>query len=124
MIEEPLGATMGFVVSFVISGWFRLVLFLVLIIEVAKWGKWWVEVCDFLVMLHHLGHCGLGGGFKYVLFLLLIQFDEHIFQMGWIHQLVELYFNLSWQIDKKRVHYQKLTASSPVKKRWQRETIP
>ena len=34
----------------------------------------------------------LGGGFKYVLFSSLpgemIQFDEHIFQMGWNHQLV------------------------------------
>ena len=35
---------------------------------------------------------GLGGGFKYFLFSPLpgemIQFDEHIFQMGWNHQLV------------------------------------
>ena len=31
---------MGFVVFFLVSGWFRLVLFLVLIIEVAKWGEW------------------------------------------------------------------------------------
>ena len=33
----------------------------------------------------------LGGGFKYFLFSPLfgdmIQFDEHIFQMGWNHQL-------------------------------------
>ena len=36
----------------------------------------------------------LGGGLKYVLFSPLpgemIQFDEHIFEMGWNHQLVNV----------------------------------
>ena len=38
-----------------------------------------------------LFHKPLGGGFKYLLFSSLfketIQFDEHIFQLGWNHQL-------------------------------------
>ena len=39
-----------------------------------------------------LGEDNLGGGFEYFLFSPLpgemVQFDEHIFQMGWNHQLV------------------------------------
>ena len=50
------------------------------------------------VLAEHLGsNCSskawLGGGFKYFLFSPLpgemIRFDEHIFQMGWSHQLVD-----------------------------------
>ena len=43
----------------------------------------------------------LGGGFKYVLNVYpyleeMIQFDEHIFQMGWNHQL-GLYLDVAWK---------------------------
>ena len=45
------------------------------------------------------GYKLLGGGFKYFLFLSLlgeiIQFDEHIFQMGWNHQL-EQHVKILW----------------------------
>ena len=38
----------------------------------------------------------LGGGFRYLLLYPylgeMIQFDEHIFQMGWNHQLVFIYW--------------------------------
>ena len=43
----------------------------------------------------------LGGGNSNILFIFtlnlgeMIQFDEHIFQMGWIHQLANDQFN--WQ---------------------------
>ena len=41
----------------------------------------------------------LGGGFNDFLFLPgeMIQFDEHIFQMGWFHhQLVKVYILVPW----------------------------
>ena len=41
-----------------------------------------------------LRHVDLGGGFKYCLFSRLfvemIQFDEHIFQMGWFNHQLEM----------------------------------
>ena len=57
------------------------------------------QMCDFFVPLNspQNGLTCLGGAFKYVLFSPLpgemIQFDEHIFQMGRNHQL-----DLVWKI--------------------------
>ena len=48
----------------------------------------------------------LGGGFKYFLFLPLFgedfQFDDHIFQLGWLnHQLVEVVWRIFWAYNKR-----------------------
>ena len=58
---------------------------------------WWQNVikCKATGYILLLNQLELGGGFKYFLFSPLpgemIQFDEHIFQMGWFnHQLVNL----------------------------------
>ena len=55
----------------------------------AKWSFPWGNAITPIEMAKH----NLGGGFKYFLFSPLlgemIQFDEHIFQMGWFnHQPV------------------------------------
>ncbi len=53
----------------------------------------------------------LGGGFKYVLFSPLpaemIQFDEHIFQMGWFnHQLVKHFvLGVSWRCHSHHISH-------------------
>ncbi len=59
--------------------------------------SFWVSAHLQVRLLLVLGlYLSLGGGFKYVLFLSLlgemIQFDEHIFQMGWFnHHLDHIY---------------------------------
>ena len=49
---------------------------------------WCIYLSNVSYELKHV----LGGGFQHLLFLALpeemIQFDDHIFQLGWNHQLV------------------------------------
>ena len=62
--EEPVGAPHGFCHFFL---WFQggsaLSCFWCWSLRWPSREEWWVEGCDFLVMLPHFGHCGLGGGF-------------------------------------------------------------
>ena len=82
---------------------------------------WWAQV--WVIVFHSL----LGGGLEYPIPGEMIQFDEHIFQMGWFnHQLVYIVTSPTEEGRKKWLalqHFRNQNISSPEAGSWENKSL-